>query len=286
MTVVLAVNRCLEIKMLRGTRISCLRSFLNSGMAQSLAVFLWATVFLLPRWFEYKIVDKVNMKNVTLMDNFTIVNDTVTSIDFTWLRKSDNYNLYYYGIMNPMCCMVIPLAIMVVSSILMLRQIRAVTASLTISVHQRNQEKRNRRMSMMLLGIIMLLVICHLGDMIIKCYQAYQISSHTNSTKSTDYNEPWMINFTIINNTLAVTNSSLNFAIYCKDSLFRQCARKICYKFLKWPTDRNASNSKTVDLSTRIRGETKMTSRGETSFSSEAQPLQNKDTFRTCIPPN
>ena len=287
MTVVLAVNRCLEIKMLRGTRISCLRSFLNSGMAQLLAVFLWATVFLLPRWFEYKIVDKVNMKNVTLMDNFTIVNDTVTSIEFTWLRNSDNYNLYYYGIMNPMCCMVIPLAIMVVSSILMLRQIRAVTASLTISVHQRNQEKRNRRMSMMLLGIIMLLVICHLGDMIIKCYQGYQISSHTNSTKSTDYNEPWMINFTIINNTLAVTNSSLNFAIYCKDSLFRQCARKICNKFLKWPTDRNASNSKTIDyLSTRIRGETKMTSKGETSFSSEAKPLQNKDTFRTCIPPN
>ena len=281
MTVVLAVNRCLEIMMLRGNRISCLSSFLNSGMAQSLAVFLWATIFILPRWFEYKIVDIINIKNVTHEDKIAIVNETVTGIKFTWLRKNYNYNLYYYGIVNPLCCMVIPLAIMVVSSILMLRQMRATTASLSTmlslptSVHQWNQEKRNRRISIMLLGIIMLLVICHLGDMIIKCYHAYQIGILTIYNETTDYNEQWMINFTIINNTLAVTNSSLNFAIYCKDSLFRQCARKVCNKFLKCPTDRNTSNSETVGLATRNRGVKKKTAMGETSLSSEVKPLQS-----------
>ena len=264
MTVAVAVNRCLEIKMLRGNVPRSLRSFLNSGVAQSLAVFLWANVFILPRWFEYKIVDTVNVKNVTLEDNVTIVevNETVAGIDYTWLRKNDNYNLYYWGIMNPTCFLVIPLTIMVVSTILMLRQLRAVTASLSAAVIQRNHEKRNRSISVMLIGIITLFVICHLGKVIFSCYQLWGGIAV--------YNEQWVKNLIIVNDTLAVSNSSLNFAIYCKDLLFRQCAGKVYHKFLQCPqcpTDKNAGKSETFVM-------------GETSRSSDATPLQSPEMTR------
>ena len=175
-----------------------------------------------------------------------------------------------------MCCMVIPLAIMVVSSILMLRQMHAVTGSLSTSMHQRNQEKRNRSISIMLMGIIMLLVICHSGDMILNCYNVYKRLIYN---ETADYNEQWIKIFIIINNTLAVINSSLNFAIYCKDLLFRQCARKVYKKYLRCTTD----ESETVGLSANDRG---MTATGVTSCSSEAKPIQNKATFRSRIAPD
>ena len=138
MTVAVAVNRCLEITMLRGKKPGFLRSFRNSGVAQSLAIFFWATIFIFPHWFEYEIVERVDTKNVTLEDNITIiqVNETATDIGYTWLRENDDYNLYYGGVLKPICFTFLPFVIMVVSSILMLRQLRTVTAYLSASVHQ------------------------------------------------------------------------------------------------------------------------------------------------------
>ena len=224
MTATVAVNRCLELKMVRGNMPHCLRLFLNSGLAQSFSVLLWAIIFILPRWFEYEIVG--------------------TGVNFTWLRKNANYNLYYWGIMNPVCFLVIPLTIMVVSTILMLRQLRAVTASLNhISVIRRNQEKRNKSISIMLIGIIILFVICHLGKLIFSCYQLWGGLAV--------YDEDWVKNLIIVNDTLAVTNSSLNFAIYCKDLLFRKCAKKVYNNFLKCqrsPTEWYVSSSEMTTL--------------------------------------
>ena len=124
--------------MLGGKRPSFLHSFLNSGVAQSLAIFFCASIFIFPRWFEYEIVERVKTKNVTLADSITInqVNETVTGIGFTWLRNNKDYNLYYWGVLKPICFIFLPFVIMVVSSILMLRQMRTVTASLSASVHQ------------------------------------------------------------------------------------------------------------------------------------------------------
>ena len=188
----------------------CLRSFFNSGTAQSVTVFFFANLIYLPRWFDYKIVDPPLL------------------IDDTWLRDIYNYNFYYIGIVTPLSILVIPLIIIVVSTILMMQKLQAVTASLSSPELQRNQEKRNRSISIMLIGIIFLLIICQLPKLINDIYQGI-----IQGAGKRDYNSYWVQIFDVMKNTLAVTNSSLNFAIYCKDLLFRQMVWKICNKFLK-----------------------------------------------------
>ena len=80
----------------------------------------------------------------------------------------------------------------------------------------------------MLIGIIFLLIICQLPKLINDIYQGI-----IQGAGKRDYNSCWVQIFDVMKNTLAVTNSSLNFAIYCKDLLFRQMVWKICNKFLK-----------------------------------------------------
>ena len=95
----------------------------------------------------------------------------------------------------------------------------------------------------MLIGIIVLFVFCHLGKLIFSCYQLWGGLAI--------YDEDWVKNLIIVNDTLAVINSSLNFAIYCKDLLFRKCARKVYNKFLKCqesPTEWYVSSSEMTTL--------------------------------------
>ena len=95
----------------------------------------------------------------------------------------------------------------------------------------------------MLIGIIILFVICHLGKLIFSCYQLWGGLAV--------YDEDWVKNLIIVNDTLAVTNSSLNFAIYCKDLLFRKCAKKVYNNFLKCqrsPTEWYVSSSEMTTL--------------------------------------
>ena len=226
MTVAVAVNRCLEIVMYRREIPHCLHSFLNSGVGQTLTVFLWANIINLPRWFDYKLVDH--------------------NIKHTWLRDDDDYNFYYLGIVTPTCFLAIPLAIMVLSTILMLRELRAVTARVSIREIQRNQEKRNRSISILLIGIIILFVVCHFPKVIISCYHRIHLEGDNEA-----YENDWVKILNVIKHTLAVTNCSLNFAIYCKDLLFRQCAMKIYNNFIKCPqspTENTTSTTETLSL--------------------------------------
>ncbi len=74
------------IAMNRGCRI-------ESGPAQTAIVFVAATAFNLPRWFEYEYRYEVDVANATLDDNVTVVevNETVLTVDTTALRQDDRY---------------------------------------------------------------------------------------------------------------------------------------------------------------------------------------------------
>ena len=228
MTAIVAVNRCLDIKMLRRDMPPSMRCFFNSGTAQALTVFFFMTISLLPHWFE-----------------FTIVNHSINdvTIKHTSLRDSEPFKHIYLGILSPICLLLIPLTMMVISTILMLRQLWADTASLSSTVIQKEQEKRNRSISIMLIGIIILFVICHLPTSILSLYQH---AAHKGSEAH------WVKYVNVMKHTLAVTNSSLNFAVYCKDNLFRWCAKKIYNKLLNCqqiPTDKSTGTSGTPNLS-------------------------------------
>ena len=235
MTVTLAVNRCLEIGKLRSKMHPHLKSFHDSGKAQAITIFLLMTILNLPQWFEYKIVNTGNSMNITK----------------TSLKEDPNYKLYFKGIFISIYFLVLPLVIMVVATTLMLRQFRAVTTRLSIPELQRNQEKRNKSMSITLIGIILFFMVSHSGNIVRSCYHVYGGDAV--------YGEDWVKYLDVINNTLAVANCSLNFAIYCKDMLFRQSARKIIVNFLK------CSKSSTDEYKTRT---------------SEALALQNSSATR------
>ena len=231
MTVVIAVNRCLEITMTRRNMPLGLRLFLNSGIAQSVTVFLWANILVFPRWFDYKnmVVDK-DRKIEKEIYGLAVAGDGDGrwKMEHTCLRDIEGYNRYYVGIVDTLCTMAIPLAVMVVTTILMMRQLRAVNSSLAISMIHRNQEARNRSSSIMLIGIIILFVICHFPTLFMKIYHRV----HKGGDKNI-YEIHWVQILNVIKHVLIVTNSSLNFAIYCKDLLFRQIVWKIYNKFFK-----------------------------------------------------
>merc|ERR1719305_1818628 len=109
MTVAVAVNRYLEMSTIGG-RGGCFFNIFNSGVVQSVIVFLCATAFNLPRWYEYEFKYRVDTTNVTLEDNVTVVevNETVVDVDTTWLRQDDQYIRDYIVIANTMCVLIIP----------------------------------------------------------------------------------------------------------------------------------------------------------------------------------
>ena len=66
----------------------------------------------------------------------------------------------------------------------------------------------------------MLFVLCHMGEMIVSCYEIRQRLAQTEEETERlggDIDFPqWVRNLIVVNHILIVANSSLNFAIYCK----------------------------------------------------------------------
>ena len=72
----------------------------------------------------------------------------------------------------------------------------------------------------------MLFVLCHIGEMFVSFYEMVLYYVSDDDTSSHEFPD-WVRNLIVINHILIVANSSLNFAIYCKDLVFRQCVTKI-----------------------------------------------------------
>lgn len=84
------------------------------------------------------------------------------------------------------------------------------------SAQERARKKRNRNITFVLVGIIVLFLVCHLGEVGISIYELMDVLEGTR----TPFPE-WASNTVIVNHLLIVINSSLNFVIYCKDVVFR-----------------------------------------------------------------
>ncbi len=87
-------------------------------------------------------------------------------------------------------------------------------------------------------GIIVLFVLCHIGEMLVSVYEMVLYYMRGSEDRTSIEFPNWVRNLIVINHILIVANSSLNFAIYCKDLVFRQCLRKVyraivCNRFLQ-----------------------------------------------------
>ena len=228
-TLTVAMTRYLEMKNMGGTRRHWSRRLLRHplfGLAQSLIVFICATALNLSRWFEYEIVhedheDHVHENHVHENHGHRDHEDDADDhiyVQETWLRNNSDYEKYYRGIGFPLCGYMVPMAIMLISTFLLLHQLRAAGATHRFaSVRKEIQRRRrNRSITRMLIGISLLFIVCHLGKVIVRCYRFMAGGEGQ-----------WLHTAYIVNDTLEVLNSSLNFAIYCKDLWFRKCVVKL-----------------------------------------------------------
>ena len=81
------------------------------------------------------------------------------------------------------------------------------------------RRRRNRNITLMLIGVIVLFLVCNIGEVVISCVELYHVY---HDTRVEQFDKSIFIqNVIAINHLLHVINSSLNFVIYCKDVLFR-----------------------------------------------------------------
>ena len=81
---------------------------------------------------------------------------------------------------------------------------------------ERARRRRNRNITLVLVGIVVLFLVCHMGEVAISIYELADVLDGERSPFP-----QWASNTVIVNHLLIVMNSSLNFVIYCKDVVFR-----------------------------------------------------------------
>ena len=172
------------------------------------------------------------------MNNGTTLhyNNTILAIDSTDLRENDAYVRDYTLIANTVCVLLIPTAIMLVSTCLIVRQMIGQQPSALVYTNQQEKErkKRNRSITLMLIAINVLFFVCHFGEVIVSLYEMFLVIETGNNTVAFP---EWARNLIVVNHFLIVTNSSLNFVIYCKDLVFRQTLLKVYGRFIKKKTN-------------------------------------------------
>lgn len=92
---------------------------------------------------------------------------------------------------------------------------------------ERARRRRNRNVTMVLFGIVLLFLLCHIGEVAISIYELADVLDGERSMFP-----QWASNTIILNHLLIVINSSLNFVIYCKDVVFRYVRRTYIDKLL------------------------------------------------------
>ena len=81
---------------------------------------------------------------------------------------------------------------------------------------ERARRRRNRSITLVLVGIIALFLVCHTGEVALSIYELADVLDGKRSAFP-----EWANHLLQVNHLLIVMNSSLNFVIYCKDMVFR-----------------------------------------------------------------
>ena len=217
MTVAVAVNRYLDISSHPIPRI-------NNGYMQALIVLIAAACVNIPRWLEFSCCDEVVVaKNVTDQDTgeMVLVNITQSFPIVNPIRNDFNYIRDYTLISSNVLTVLIPMILMSISSILIYQEM-AKTAKLMAGgafsdAQEAARRRRNRSVTLMLIGIIILFIVCHVGELALSVYELIKILQDGEKKGF----PPYIKAFVTINTFLLCCNSALNFVIYCKDVFFR-----------------------------------------------------------------
>ena len=227
MTVAVSVNRCI------GTVSSRARgSFrgIKSGYVQALIVLVVSICVNAPRWLEFSCCNyQIVEVNVTDNTSGDIIqqNETKKVLPIiNPIRDQYEYVLYYTVIASNALTLLLPMMLLSISAVLIFREMARtanLTAGLLSDAEEASRRRRYQSVTFMLIGIIILFIFCRVGELLISIYELVMLI--LNGQRESFPTSVRMI--IIFNHFLLVCNSSLNFAIYCKDVFFRQCLRKL-----------------------------------------------------------
>ena len=243
MTVAVSVNRCIGTINSRG-------SFprVKNGYTQALIVLLVSTMVNAPRWLEFSccnyetvIINKTDKTSgIIVQENVTVLLPIINPI-----RDQYEYILYYTVITSNALTLLLPMILLLISAVLIYREMAKtanLTAGLLSDAEETSRRRRYQSVTFMLIGIIILFIFCRVGELLISIYELVMLILNGKRESF-----PTLVRMIIIfNHFLLVCNSSLNFAIYCKDVFFRQCLRKLYHAIRgKKPNGGNSSLQET-----------------------------------------
>ena len=227
MTVAVSVNRC--IGTINSTPSGSFPRIKN-GYIQAIIVLFVSTLVNAPRWFEFSCCKyNTEMINVTDETSGNIIEENVTIAILPIIndiRDKYEYVLYYTVITSNVLTLLLPMILLSISAVLIFREMARtanLTAGLLSDAEETSRRRRYQSVTFMLIGIIILFIFCRVGELLISIYELVMLI--LNGRRESFPASVRMI--IIFNHFLLVCNSSLNFAIYCKDVFFRQCLRKL-----------------------------------------------------------
>jgi len=219
MTAAVAVNRYLDIS---GGVIGGHAGKRLNGYLQATLVLALSAAINVPRWLEFEHGFKI--ETINKIDNQTgeimEFNISTLNVGATSLRKDENYIRDYTLISSTVLIVILPTLIMLVSSYLIYRKMKANAKSMASFNASQDQarKRRNRSITLVLVGIIALFLVCHTGEVAVSIYELTDVLDGDGRSEF----PAWASALMQINHLLIVMNSSLNFVIYCKDMVFRR----------------------------------------------------------------
>ena len=228
MTVAVAVNRYILVKQLNSPET---KKYFCNGYYQAVVVLLTAICVNIPRWFEFSCCKtKVINSDIAneLSDGLIKTNTTKIYSVINPIRDQYEYIRDYTLISSNVLTLLLPMILMAIFSGLVYLEMRKSSAFFTRPLDDGEldgQEKRNNSLTFMLIGIIILFIICRIGELGISVFELIMIIREGNRKAFPDYIRA-MIS---INTLLLVCNSSFNFIIYNRDALFRKCFLRLYY---------------------------------------------------------
>ena len=230
MTVTVALNRYLLGK---GGSSKQRKTFNCNGYLQAGLVFLLATSANVPRWFEFsccKYTSYISNNTDTDFDKTSTSNIIQVQMVVNPIRNSYEYIRDYTLISSNILTLFIPMLLMVIFSGLAYRDLQkspVLTNRDKYGCDELQEENRSRSLTLMMIGIILLFIICRIGELGISIYELNMILLEGKRSPFPQY----ISTIISINSFLVVCNSSLNFMIYYKDMLFRKCFLKLYQVF-------------------------------------------------------
>ncbi|KAL4227466.1 obsolete signal transducer [Mactra antiquata] len=196
-----------------------------------IGVSICAVLFNLCRWFEFQLVEEVDI---------TQMNETVTTLKFnnTNFGASIQFKTVFYRYLYPVVMLIVPLSVLAILNTFLVHAVkRSRRQQITMNVRQ----SRENNVTIMLVSVVIVFMICQVPALVYNI--AYSINEQIESKFG------WKV-LSSLRNFLVTFNSAINFILYCAFGQKFRCIfiRTFCRRLFR----DNDFNSMSCASATRI----------------------------------